>query len=492
MEHLVEVSPEPGSAGPVRADDLRDAAGQIADLLAATALRVGDRATWARWRAGADGRRTARPGDPSVYDGDAGIGWACAHLARALGRDDLADLARAATAQVLDVVQGQGATRTLSAQPTPSLGRGLLTGAGGVLVAAEQVGRALDDRVLLSRVDETVRAVHHSRLDADGATRRRVAPSAPTQGGTGSPDLMSGSAGALLAGILLASPVPGRDAPGRRQPLADLVAGARWHAGTATWCDTTPPSTRAGGASCGIAHGASGIALALGEAAAASIGTSVATRAATDLLDGALAWESAWFDPRTGGWPDLRVGGEKGGGSSSWCLGGAGIGAVRLRLLAHVRSGRLELRTPAESLRADVDAALRLAVRDLDVGCRTGWNRQGPDGVSISVCHGVSGALDLLALAADELDVPEHRETARWYAEDLLEAAGDPRGWPSGVAGMPADAGLYTGLAGVALTLLRVSGERSVPSPLLPLLPLRSSGSENRCGSPSSGADRSF
>ncbi len=480
MEHVVAVTPErepeSGSAGPERTDDLRAAAEQIADLVAATAIRVGDRATWAHWRAGHDGRRTARPGDPAVYDGDAGIGWACAHLARVLGRDDLAELARAATSQALDVVQGQLATRAVSAQRI-SAGGGLLTGTNGVLVAADQVGRVLDDGVLMSRVDEAVRAVRSSRLNA---------PSAASQAGTGSPDLMSGSAGALLAGTLLASAAPGRGTPGRRQPLADLAAAARWHAGTATWCDTTPPSTRAGGASCGIAHGTSGIALALGEAAAASTGSGVAARTATNLLDGALAWESAWFDPRAGGWPDLRAGGEDGGGSSSWCMGGAGIGAVRLRLLAHVRSGRIGLRTPPESLRADVDAALRLAVRDLDVGYRTGWNRQGPDGLSVSVCHGVSGALDLLALAADELGVPEHRETARWYAEDLLEAAGDPRGWPSGVAGMPADAGLYTGLAGVALTLLRVSGD-SVPSPLLPLLPLGASASEGGCGTASSG-----
>lgn len=447
-------------ADALRADPLRDAAEGIADLVAATAVRVGDRATWAHWRPGRDGRTTARPGDPSVYDGDAGIGWACAHLARALERADLADLARAATAQALDVVQGQWAARTTGQQGTSPTATGLLTGAKGVLVAAEQVGRTLGDTCLLMRVDETARAGEVLRRNgSDYGSDARPG---------GSPDLMSGTAGALLARTLLAAALPGPVETGRNEPLADLVSRARWHGGTATWCDPTPPTTRAGGASCGIAHGTSGIALALAESAV--VGMGAAARTAADLVDGALAWESAWFDPRSAGWPDLRDGGEDGGGSSSWCLGGSGIGAVRLRLLAHVEAGRLELRTPAESLRADIDAAVRLAVRDLDAGYRTGWKRQGPDGLSVSLCHGVSGALDLLALAADELGVAEHRQTARWYATDLLQAAGDPRSWPSGVAGMPADAGLYTGLAGVALALLRVAGDTAVPSPLLPMI----------------------
>ncbi len=458
MGHVVDLTAVPIPRTEPRSDPLLQAVARIADVVAETAVHVGDRATWARWRPGHDGRVTARPGDAAVYDGDAGTAWACAHLAAVLERDDLADLARAATAQALDVVQGARASRTdMGGSP---LAAGLLTGADGVVVAAEQVGRVLRDRALLQRVDETARAA--AAAPSPGRTRPGVA-----QEPDRCPDLMSGTAGDLLAETVLDAALPGRGAGSRSRSLADLAASAQWHAGTVTWCDPTPPLTRAGGASCGIAHGTAGIALALAEWAA--VGSGAAARTAIDLVDGALAWEGAWFDPRTAGWPDLRQGGEAGGGSSSWCLGGSGIGAVRLRLLSLVRAGRLSLRTPPESLRADVDASVRLAVRDLDAGYRTGWTRQGPDGVAVSLCHGVSGALDLLALAADELDVPEHRETARWYAEDLLRAAGDPRGWPSGVAGMPADAGLYTGLPGVALALLRVSGAADVPSLLLPL-----------------------
>ena len=87
----------------------------IADALVETAIVDGSRCTWLSATVELpDGtaRIVHRTGNPVVYDGDAGIAWALAHAARALGRDDLGELARAGAV---------GALR----RADPSLGGGL-------------------------------------------------------------------------------------------------------------------------------------------------------------------------------------------------------------------------------------------------------------------------------------------------------------------------------------------------------------------------------
>ncbi|NHB83744.1 hypothetical protein G7085_00885 [Tessaracoccus sp. HDW20] len=139
-------------------------------------------------------------------------------------------------------------------------------------------------------------------------------------------DLGDGLAGDLLALIRTRSD----DVERVRRLVDSLARSATRLDDLVWWADPRLPGERP---LCGLAHGASGVALALAEAAVAHPGVA---DVAAPLIAGALRWESAWHDPGLG-WPDLR--GDDGGHPVLWCHGAAGIGAVRLRLLELVGAG---------------------------------------------------------------------------------------------------------------------------------------------------------
>ena len=148
-------------------------------------------------------------------------------------------------------------------------------------------------------------------------------------------DAMSGAAGlvAPLARLLADGP----DCGVPRQHLLDLIAASahvlvnRQDTDSGGWriMAEAPPLT-------GLAHGASGMALALVEAAVALADASLLAPA----LRG-LAYEANLFDAAAGNWPDLRpdVNRSQDGPSATrgfmlgWCAGAPGIALSRLRLL---------------------------------------------------------------------------------------------------------------------------------------------------------------
>ncbi|MCA0293716.1 MAG: hypothetical protein LCH96_00135 [Actinobacteria bacterium] len=288
---------------------------------------------------------------------------------------------------------------------------------------------------------------------------------APAGGSDGIPGLLGGSAGADLA----AGVAPRPDLAGRGYDLGGglagdllalvrtgsglavvtalvdaIAAGARWDGEGCCW-----PDVAEGEVLCGLAHGVSGVVLALAEAMAAF---PVLSGRAAPLIAGGLRWEAAWFDPVSGGWPDLR-----GDGPASypvlWCHGAAGVAAVRLRL---VQLG-LDLDYPAEAIAAEAHTAVLACGRELTRAAalaRTGGFGVVPGGLTL--CHGLGGPLDVLVLAAEVWDEPGHLHAARRIASDLLVGAPeDPLDWPSGLR---ADGclGLFVGTAGTALLLARL------------------------------------
>jgi hypothetical protein len=79
---------------------LRECAGRVADLLLERAITAGGRSTWLgvaldSLRDGAD--IVYRTGDPTLYDGTAGISLSRWTAAAVLERDDLAEVAEVAT-----------------------------------------------------------------------------------------------------------------------------------------------------------------------------------------------------------------------------------------------------------------------------------------------------------------------------------------------------------------------------------------------------------
>lgn len=263
-------------------------------------------------------------------------------------------------------------------------------------------------------------------------------------------DLGDGLAGDVLAHVRTHSP----DGDAVDRLVRALAGGAIREGGFACWADPRRPGDRP---LCGMAHGASGVALALAEAAVAF--PSVAP-VASPLVAAALRWESAWFDP-VRGWPDLRSGSSY---PVLWCHGAGGIAAARLRLLQLVEGGLvLDYRT--EAIAAEAQAGVLACGRELTRAAASA-RRAGLDAVpyGLTLCHGMGGLLDVLVLASEVWNEPAHLSAARRIAVDLLATAPeDPMEWPGGLKA-PGSLGLFVGVAGVALMLARLADPARIGS----------------------------
>ncbi|HUG82934.1 MAG TPA: lanthionine synthetase LanC family protein [Euzebya sp.] len=427
-------SPVPGDASPAAeaspalreaaaARVLRDAADRTVDGLLDCAIRSGQRVGWPSWQLDTDGQpQRLTGGDVTLYDGDAGIALALGRLGVALDRTDAGEVAVQGTAAAL---------RHLDDLPP-----GLLDGHTGAVLAAHLVQASTDVAVpgLGSVGLPPASAIHAS-------------------------DLTSG-----LAGLGLAQARMGCTRDHAALTVAALRQTARSAAIGLSWADPAPDHTQA---LCGLAHGASGIAIAAAELAALHDGLP----GAADVIAGALRWEATWFDPLAGGWPDLRPGG--GGHPALWCHGAAGIAAVRLRLLELADRG-VDLGLPSEQVEVDAQMAvqacgrLAAAVGDTLASADPALPASALVPGGLTLCHGLGGPLEVLVQAYQRWDVGAHLALAREVALAVLQRLGpDVMAWPSGVRGVES-AGLMVGAAGTAMVLARLADPRGLlPSPSL-------------------------
>ena len=395
---------------------LREGYLRVLDALVDGSVRAGDLASWPTWELGPDAQpERVVAGRPTMYDGDAGIALAVAELAATTRRDDARGLAVAGI---------RNARRRIGDDP------GLLSGRAGVALAERRIAMLAGRPATLSGDD------------LGGGLN-------PWAG-----DLTSGAAGALLALTDVDAARSAVELIGRlRQPEP---IGSSWPDLLEAEVDDRRPL-------CGLAHGASGIAWALAETAYRH--PELADEALT-LADEALAWESAWFDPVRGGWPDLRpsdaADDREPGYPDLWCHGSAGIGMVRLRLLQLARRG-LVTPWPVETIQAEAEAAVSACGRGLARSVARvqagGWS-QTPAGMTL--CHGLAGPLEVLLTAYQTWHARSHLDAARELAAALVaELPDDPWQWPSGLPARrtgSADgvAGLFLGMAGTAVTLARL------------------------------------
>lgn len=443
------------------APDLEPWVHLVVDAIRDLAVHHRGQVGWPTWQIAQDpDAPVLRGGDPTAYDGDAGVLWALTHLAPALGRPDLSDLI-------------PRVRRRLEAAARPT-GVGLFDGAAGVALAlAEAEGR--------SRCPGRDAAAPGLAAEAGGRSEAasglaEAAPAVPELLGrdgrglaSGHTDHISGVSGLVLGALSMGTEVAVL-VPAVRELLARLtpdVVGAR------------VPGPDGGRPLCGLGHGQSGIALALGHALAAGLPGSVADEARTGLA-AALAWESAWFDPWQG-WPDLRQAGEPGdGGQLSpptypvwWCHGAAGMALTRLELL-RLAEQDVDLGVDRVLLQAEAETAVGLCGRHVvalagQVATLPSQQPQlRPQDNGLTVCHGLGGALDVLATAAELWQVPEHLAAARYAASTVATWLGpDPTCWPTGLR-TRGGAGLFLGLSGTAMVLTRLAWpEAGVPSPSL-------------------------
>lgn len=411
--------------GPPAGDPrFRDAAGAIADRLVAGAIRHEDRCTWTGDALEAvAGRPTVvlRSCGGDLYDGTAGIAVFLAHAAVALGSADAAGTARAAARHAL---------RHGTAGGVPS---GLHEGGLGALWAVLEVARALPDE------------------DLGGEAARSAAEllDRPWEHPDPGPDLLRGAAGTAVAALAIgrlcaaAHPDAARAARARARLAGEtLLAEARETAAGWWWEAEGAPA----GGLCGLAHGGSGVALAL-DALGRHTGDgrfAGASRRATD-------WERRWYSRAAGGWPDRR-GDAAGDHPALWCHGATGIGLARLARWARWRdAGDL----------AEAGAALQAAR-----AAAAAWPYEGLDW---SICHGLGGIVELMLCAWQVTGHAAHLQAARALgARALADSGGGAGPWRCGVPdGGGETPGLMLGLAGIGTSLLRLHDPSLAPSPAL-------------------------
>ena len=428
----------------VAVDGATDAASQelaevthsVLDALRDLAIYDHDRACWPAWElADLDGSTQMTGGVAHAYDGDAGILWALDHLVSVTGRTDLEDLRQRARRQL--------------ARTGPALdGAGLFDGPAGIALAMGEP--------VLGYLQRQVGTGEGTEVDHIGGLSGLILGA-----------LSTGADGTDVTPAVLA--ILHRLAP-------DLVGSSTHLVGTGSV--TQRPL-------CGLGHGQSGIVLALAHVLAADPPAAL-VRPLHEALGQLLAWERAWYEPQRG-WPDLRDS-ESHGVSYPvwWCHGAAGMTMTRLELLRLAEAGvdlgfgsvpGLDLR----QVQAETEAGVMIcgrsvmfhaaqAERELAHADRHGGPAPTttPQGCGLTLCHGVGGAMDVLITAADQWQVDEHRENARYAAAAIADWLGeDPRIWPTGWH-TRGGAGLFMGLAGTAMVLARLAWPQSSPQARVP------------------------
>ncbi|AKJ05795.1 Lanthionine biosynthesis protein LanM [Archangium gephyra] len=271
-------------------------------------------------------------------------------------------------------------------------------------------------------------------------------------------DLIGGNAGAIPA-LLAMAKTPAwrlcRDVALRCGE--ELCAAAEWQGGVAVWPHektargplTSPPLT-------GLAHGASGIALALLELYAAT-----GEGRFRNTARGAFAYEDSLFSPAHGNWPDLRVfpgvaPSPTPAYSSAWCHGAPGIALARLRAMTldpeqrevHAAVARTALSTTAAALERT------LAQPRADA----------------TLCHGGTGLSEVMLSGAEQLGDGTYRSLAEKAVTTLVERYATSGDWPSGVLSNGPNPSLMLGTAGIGHHLLRLHAPERV-APVLVLTP---------------------
>lgn len=352
--------------------------------------------------------------EPNLYDGTAGVGLFLARLATVTGDREMRCAAVGALRQAL-----------VRARELPMDRRdGFHAGTLGVAWAAARGAALLGVEELHSGA--------HTLATTD----------APLAGADRGCDVILGAAGATLALIALADEleepafVDGAVATGEHLLARATVTRHGW-----SWTSVDGNGRRH---LCGLSHGAAGIGWALLELFAAT-GDDRFRRGA----EAAFAYEHSWMDPRSGTWPDLRIGGQRRGAPVSfpspavgtWCHGEAGIALTRLRAIGVLGSQDVgpDAERALETTRRHLEHALPYEIDD------------------ITLCHGAAGSADVLLTGGDVAP-------AEGLARTALERYGAAGDWPCGLNGGTSPS-LFRGLAGIGWWLLRLN-DRAIESPL--------------------------
>jgi lantibiotic modifying enzyme len=416
---------------------LLDAAARIGAALCAEAYWHEGRCNWV----GRSPRDVTDPGKPrtatvaalgpELYSGTAGIALFLAQLHKRTAAKDAHDTALGAIGHAL-----------WKSDDLPSpIRRSFYSGAVGIAYAAAKVGLLFADSDLV-------------RMGVDLATRSMAYE------GEHVLDLISGNAGAVAPLCWMSELPHGGQLRDRAIDLVEELAGAAVKDG-GVWCwENEQACGRGMGPTplCGLAHGASGMGLAL-------IEMGVSCRR-TEWIEGGLAgfaYEDQRYDAKRKNWPDLRELPSRPEGHVSqpakrgpsfmtaWCHGAPGIGLARLRAVELLPERR-------DALMAGVTRAIRATTAQLEAL---------PAEADASPCHGRAGLAETLLYATHVLGDPQHAAGAARAWRAPVRRFTDLTRWPCGVASGWNNPSLMLGHAGIGYGLLRADDPVASPSLLL-------------------------
>ena len=299
-----------------------------------------------------------------------------------------------------------------------------LTGAASVAYALARAAALARAPEALTLAAEVVARIPLDAIEADTAL-----------------DLTLGAAGTLLALAAVREVAEARGDAALVEAAGARIRAAAARLGLAFAEAPEGVPTVAGRVLTGVAHGQAGFALAVSR-----LRPEDGAEALRPLLDAALAFERAHYNPEWCNWPDRRPDAAT-PCACAWCHGAPGIGASRAALLEH----------------RPHDAALR---EELRVAART--TAAEPLGALDHLCCGNMSLAHALQIMGVALDDPALTAQAVALAQEVVGRA-KRRGGYHTLIGEGADQqalGLFTGLAGVGLTCLRLV-EPSLPSPLV-------------------------
>jgi type 2 lantibiotic biosynthesis protein LanM len=346
-----------------------------------------------------------------LYDGSAGPALFFAALAAITGDARWREQAAAAGA----------ALTTGDWRQTDAVATGATVGIGSLVYALTLISRLTKDPQYLDAAQRFADRLTDEVLAADAAS-----------------DVSSGIAGALLAFLALNGTRADAALIARAQQCGRLLRARQVHAGDGAAWTAHDASPRAG-----FAHGAAGIAYALGR-----LFEVTRDPALPPAIAAAHDFERGLFSPADRNWPSAGAHAEQGAMlMTAWCNGAPGIGLARA-----FASTVFEDETLAGEVGVAVEAAARLGAAQAD-----------------HLCCGNMGRADVLFTIGQLLPSRNPMQIGMQIAGSVVARARERGHFRLSASGAEYEVftpGFFTGLSGIGYTLLRFAEPQRLPSVL--------------------------
>jgi type 2 lantibiotic biosynthesis protein LanM len=398
---------------PLSRDEMLEEAVRVGEMVLHTAIPGGRAPNWITLRfLTAIEKNQLDPIGPDLFEGRAGIALFLAALYRLTGLARFGDVARA----IASVLRTELASLTPDFAPPDILVHGA-TGIVSLTYVLPHLAEMLEDPGILADANRAAQFITHEAVAAD----RRY-------------DVLSGSAGSLLALLRLSRANPGDAALEQAVECGDHLLAQREAGpdGLRRW------QTFESQAISGFAHGNAGIAFALLRLFSAC-GEERFRAAALE----AIAFENTTFSAAEGNWPDLRW--PQPSFAAGWCHGAPGIALARVEARRHAEHLFLS---------DDIEVGAAVAMKSVSDG-------------SDHICCGNFGRVLVLQEIGRSTNRPELVKMAESLAARLVWRARKQEGryrFLREYVGYVSFPGLFQGMSGVGYSLLRLAFPDLVPA----------------------------